>query len=60
MAAAGGDLEADWAALERGRSTTGMAKQAGGGTAGGSGRAATALPDDTLLAPPSNPRVRVV
>ncbi|GLI70017.1 hypothetical protein VaNZ11_014751 [Volvox africanus] len=55
IAAEGGDLEADWAALESTRSTTGLAKSSGG-VRPGSGTGAP-LPEDTLLAPPSNPRV---
>lgn len=51
VAAEGGDLEADWAAVEAGRSTTAVAKA---GRALG-GRAAPPPPDQ-LLAPPSNPK----
>ncbi|GLC39457.1 hypothetical protein PLESTF_000833000 [Pleodorina starrii] len=54
VAAAGGDLEADWAALEGSRSTTGLAKSAPGVRTGAKG---APLPEDALLAPPSNPRV---
>ncbi|GFR39921.1 hypothetical protein Agub_g429, partial [Astrephomene gubernaculifera] len=57
VAAVGADLEADWAAVEGGRTTTGWARTAaaGGGAAGGGGRGA---PADGLLAPPSNPQVQ--
>jgi hypothetical protein len=53
VAAAGGDLDADWAALEGGRSTTGLAKGAAGARLLGQ-----PLKDDSLLAPPSNPQAR--
>ncbi|EFJ40173.1 hypothetical protein VOLCADRAFT_100088 [Volvox carteri f. nagariensis] len=56
ISAQGGDLEADWAALESTRSTTGLAK-APPGVRGQSSSRGAELPDDTLLAPPSNPRV---
>ncbi|GIL82039.1 hypothetical protein Vretimale_1584 [Volvox reticuliferus] len=55
IAAEGGNLEADWVALESTRSTTGLAKSPAGVRPGrGTG---APLPEDTLLAPPSNPRV---